>query len=93
MDRKRVEQIAGTVGQPRSRRGFVGLGIAGLFASSAVNQAAAKKFNRCRLVRCPECAPCRKGHCRAKPDGTPCSYMNGQCLAGSCVPGAAGPPS
>jgi len=53
MKTKRGEQIAGTVGQTRSRRGFVSLGIAGLFASSAVNQAKAKKFNRCRTVRCP----------------------------------------
>lgn len=53
MDRKRVEQIAGTVARIQTRRGFVSLAAAGVLASSGASQANAKKFNRCRTVRCP----------------------------------------
>ncbi len=93
MDIKRVGRFTRMLAQAQSRRGFVGLGIVGIVAGAGVNPVKAKKFNRCRRVRCPECAPCRKGHCRAKPDGSPCSSMTGQCLAGFCEPVAEGPMS
>jgi len=70
-----------------SRRSFLGLAVASGFVAAGWEPAKGRKKS-CRNIRCTECAPCHRGKCRPKPDGTPCSYMNGTCQGGSCQPPA-----
>lgn len=81
----RFKDLIRGCGDASSRRGFFGLVFGGAIAAESAEHVKARKRS-CRFLRCTECAPCKKGKCRAKPDGTPCSYMDGQCMGGLCVP-------
>ena len=85
MQKWRCEDLIRGLRGASSRRGFFGLVFGSGFAAAGAEQVKARKKS-CRFLRCTECAPCKKGKCRPKPDGTPCSYMNGQCTGGFCVP-------
>jgi hypothetical protein len=89
MDADRIATRTRALTRASSRRTLVNSAFgAALTAALESAPIAAKKGKRrltCRTIRCPECAPYQRGPCRPKPDGTPCTSMNGQCLAGQCV--------
>jgi hypothetical protein len=85
MKKQRFDNLVCLLGDGSSRRRFFGLVITGGFGV-ATSEPVKGRRKTCRKLRCTECAPCNRGQCRPKPDGTPCSYMNGQCEGGLCVP-------
>jgi hypothetical protein len=88
MDADRFDTRTRALTNAASRRTLVGAALVVALRSGPV--VAKKKTEKgkltCRTIRCPECAPCHRARCRPKPDGTPCTFMNGQCLAGRCIP-------
>ncbi len=79
MDSQRFDDLARSLSQ--SRRGLLGLGAALGLAPLISDGRKRKKKKKCK--GCTECQACKKGKCRAKPEGSAC--VGGLCTGGGCA--------
>ncbi len=87
MDVHRFDTLVRAFSTQGSRRRVLGLlggtALGGLLATGFDHDAEAKKKKKKCKKKCAECKQCKKGKCKPKANGTPCS--TGTCANGVCA--------